>query len=407
MSIFAIETLKLMYNFDEVIDRKNTGCIKYDYLAKTFGRDDVNPLWIADMDFRTPDFIVEALQQRLDHPIFGYPATPDDYFRTISEWVGNLHGWKVNPDHIRYIPGIVKGIAFAERCFLEKGDKVIIQPPVYHPFRNTTCACGFEVVENPLIPEYDGDGFLVGYKVDFAGLEHACADPRARMLVLSNPHNPCGIAWDLATLQAIADITSRNGVIVLSDEIHGEMVLNGERHLPFASVSAQAADSSIVFMAPSKTFNIAGIVSSYCIIENETLRDRFFKYIAACEIDFPSIFSTTATLAAYRYGLGWRNEMLSYVKGNIEFVDKWTRGHIPSVRVVRPQASFLVWLDCRKLGLSHDGLIDLFVNKAKLGLNDGAMFGAEGSGFMRLNVGCPRSILEKALDSLEKAINAK
>ena len=182
-------------------------------------------------------------------------------------------------------------------------------------------------------------------------------------------------------------------------------VLDGARHLPFASVSEDAAANSIVFMAPSKTFNIAGIVSSYCIIEDEAIRDRFFKYIAACEIDFPSIFSTVATEAAYKEGTQWRSEMLAYVRGNIDLVDRWLREHIPAVRAVRPHASFLIWLDCRKLGLSHDALIDLFVNKARLALNDGAMFGAQGSGFMRLNVGCPRSILEEALESLEKAIN--
>lgn len=396
-----------MYTFDEIVDRHNTGCIKYDSLTETFGRSDLNSLWIADMDFKTPDFIVDALKERIDHPIFGYPATPADYFQTISGWVSKLHGWDVDPTHIRYIPGIVKGIAFAERCFLQPGDKVVIQPPVYHPFRNTTIACGFEVVENPMLPVYDEEGFLTGYKVDFAGLEHICADPAVKMLVLANPHNPCGIAWDLATLQGIAEITRRNGVLVISDEIHGEMVLGGRRHIPFVSASEDAAANSIVFMAPSKTFNIAGIVSSYCIIENDAIRESFFKYIAACEIDFPPIFSTIATQAAYKKGMQWRNAMLEYVSANVDFVDRWLRGHIPAVRVVRPQASFLIWLDCRKLGLDHDALIDLFVNRARLALNDGAMFGAEGSGFMRLNIGCPRSILQNALESLEKAIENK
>lgn len=393
-----------MFNFDEIIDRKGTDCIKYDSLLKTYGREDLQSLWIADMDFKTPDCITDALKERMEHPVFGYPCVPDDYYQIISEWVGAIHGWRVDSGHIRYIPGIVKGIAFAERCFLNPGDKVVIQPPVYHPFRNTTLACGFDVVENPLLPVYDSDGYLTGYEVDFAGLEHICADPRVKMMILANPHNPCGIAWDAATLQGIAEITRRNGVLVISDEIHGEMVLDGTRHIPFAAVSEDAAANSIVFMAPSKTFNIAGIVSSYCIIEDASLRERFFQYIASCEIDFPSIFAIVATRAAYAKGGPWRQEMLDYVKGNIDFVDSWLRANVKGIRAVRPQASFLIWLDCRKLGLSHDELIDLFVNKAHLALNDGATFGAEGNGFLRLNAGCPRSILKSALESLGKVL---
>lgn len=404
MSIFVRLSLKLMYDFDELIDRHGTGCLKYDGLGKIYGRNDLDSFWIADMDFKTPDFIVEAIKRRLGHPIFGYTAIPDDYFPTISEWLENVHGWRVNPAYIRYIPGIVKGIAFAERCFLNPGDKVVIMTPVYHPFRNTTAACGFEVVDVPLVPVYDKDGFLVTYEVDFKEFERICSDPAVKLFVMSNPHNPCGITWTEETLRNIAGIARRNGVLVISDEIHAEMVLGGKRHLPFASVSEDAAMNSIVFMAPSKTFNIAGIVSSYCIVENTELRDRFFKYLSSCEIDSPCIFSVEATLAAYRQGAQWRMEMLDYVEGNVEFVDSWLRTNIPSIRAVRPQASFLIWLDCRRLGLSHDDLIDLFVNKAGIALNDGAMFGESGNGFMRFNVGCPRLLLGKALDKLKKAI---
>jgi len=394
-----------MYDFDELVDRHGTGCIKYDRLEQFFGKKKLDPFWIADMDFKTPDFIRDALNHRLEHPVYGYTAIPEDYFPTISEWIRNLHGWSVDPDHIRYIPGIVKGIAFAERCFLNPGDKVVIMPPVYHPFRNTTIACGFEVVDSPLIPEYDKDGFLVTYKVDFKNLELACADSAVKMLVLSNPHNPCGIAWDADTLSSIAEITRRNGVLVISDEIHAEMVLGGKMHIPFASASEDAAQNSIVFMAPSKTFNIAGIVSSYCIIENAGIRDKFYNYISSCEIDSPCIFSIEATLAAYRHGAGWRKEMLAYIEQNIDTVDSWLRKNLPSVRVVRPQASFLIWLDCRKLGLPHDDLIKLFIDRAGLALNDGAMFGETGSGYMRFNIGCPRSMLVSALEKLGQAVS--
>ncbi|MCQ2182513.1 MAG: pyridoxal phosphate-dependent aminotransferase [Bacteroidales bacterium] len=393
-----------MYDFDELVDRRGTDCLKYDRLGQIFGKEDLASFWIADMDFKTPDFIRDAMRRRLDHPIYGYTAVPDDYFQTISEWIGKTHGWKVDPSHIRYIPGIVKGIAFAERCFLNPGDKVVIMPPVYHPFRNTTVACGFEVVQSPLVPVYDENGFLTTYEVDFEDFEHVCADPAVKLFVMSSPHNPCGIVWPEETLRRIAEITRRNGVLVISDEIHAEMVLDGCKHIPFAAVSEDAAMNSIVFMAPSKTFNIAGIVSSYCIVENERLRERFFAYLCSCEIDSPGIFSIEATLAAYRYGAPWRREMLAYVKNNINFVDSWLRENLPSVRAVRPQASFLIWLDCRKLGITHDELIDLFVNKAGIALNDGAMFGESGSGFMRFNVGCPRVLLEDALARLKNAV---
>lgn len=390
-----------MYNFDKIIDRTGSGCIKTDCLKDTFGSEDVLPLWIADMDWETPDFIVDALRKRLEHPIFGYPHTPDDYFPIISTWVKDLLGWEVNPDHIRYIPGIVKGIAFAQRCFLKPGDKVIIQPPVYHPFRITTENLGHEIVYNPLIPVYDEDGFLCDYKMDFDGLEKSI-DEHCKMLVLCNPHNPGGVCWSKETLIRLAKICHSHGIMVVSDEIHGEMAFCD--HAPYASVCEEAAMNSISFLAPSKTFNIAGIVSSYCIIPDEKIRKAFFKYIEDCEIDYANIFSVLATKAAYTQGAQWRKEMMEYLSGNFDFVDEYLRTNIPQIRSMRPQASFLMWLDCHKLGLNHDQLIDLFVNKAKLGLNDGEMFGKEGEGFMRLNVGCPRAIVKEALDRLRDAV---
>ena len=392
-----------MYNFDEVIERRGSSCLKYDALEERYGRADLIPLWVADMDFKTPDFIVDALRRRLDHPIFGY-TMKGDYFSVLASWVEKLHGWSVKPEEMCYIPGIVKGIGLAQRCFLSPGDQVIIQPPVYHPFRLVPQACGFEVVNNPLIPVYDSEGFLQSYEMDFEGLERLIG-PRTKMLVLSNPHNPCGICFPKETLAQLAEICCRRGVIVVSDEIHAEMVLGGKRHIPFASASEDAALCSISFMAPSKTFNIAGIVSSYCIIKNAELRDKFFNYLGACELEDPTIFALEATRAAYsEQGLAWREEMLAYVEGNIDFVCEWFAGNLPEIRPVRPQASFLVWLDCRKLGLEQKDLVDLFINKAGLALNDGAMFGPGGEGYMRLNIACPRSLLATALSQLKSAL---
>ena len=394
-----------MYDFDEIIPRHGTRCVKYDALQEHFGRTDLRPLWVADMDFRTPDFILDALRRRLDHPVLGYPCVGDDYFEIISRWVEELHGWKVSAKDIRYVPGIVKGFGFAERCFLQPGDKVIIQKPVYHPFRIVTQESGFEVVNNPLRPVYDAEGFLQTYEMDLDALERQI-DGRTRMMILCNPHNPGGVVFPAETLRRLADICDRHDIIVVSDEIHCEMVHGGVRHIPFASVSEAAARCAITFMAPSKTFNIAGVVSSYAIVRNPAFAEKFFKYLESNETDYPPIFSAEATRAAYTpEGKRWRAEMLSYVQGNVDFVDGWLRANLPQIRAVRPQASFLVWLDCRRLGLSQEALVDLFVNRARLALNDGSVFGQEGVGYMRLNVGCPRVLLKEALEALAAAFN--
>ena len=393
-----------MYDFDEVIPRRGTRCVKYDALAGHFGRPDLLPLWVADMDFRTPDFILEALRRRLEHPVLGYPVVGEDYFEILSKWVEDLHGWKVPASCFRYVPGIVKGFGFAERCFLQPGDKVIIQKPVYHPFRIVTEESGYVAVNNPLRPVFDEDGFLRTYEMDLEDLESKI-DARTKMLILCNPHNPGGVCFPAETLRRLADICSQAGIVVVSDEIHAEMVHGGRRHVPFASVSEAAARCSITFMAPSKTFNIAGVVSSYAIVQEPSLAEKFFKYLESNETDYPPIFSVEATRAAYtEAGKAWRAEMLDYVQGNIDFVDGWLRANLPQILAVRPQASFLVWLDCRKLGLPQPALVDLFVNKAHLALNDGTVFGPEGTGFMRLNVGCPRSLLQSALESLSSAL---
>ena len=382
------------YDFDKVIDRRGSGAVKTDALGKVYGRDDLIPLWVADMDFETPDFIVRALQERLEHPVFGYTVIPEDYWPTVQKWIADRHGWETRCEWMTFIPGIVKGIGMAINALLEKDEKVIIQPPVYHPFRLTPQKNGREVVFNPLKASPDGS-----YEMDFENLEAVC-DEKCRMLILSNPHNPAGIVWSRETLEKLAGFCHSRGIIVISDEIHCDMALFGNRHIPFASVSDKAAGCSITFGAPSKTFNIAGIVSSYAIVPNPELREKFFNWLEASEMSAPHLFAPIATMAAFRHGEDWRKQMLSYVEGNIEFIEDFCAQHIPQIKPIRPQASFLVWLDCRGLGLSHEELIDLFVNKAALALNDGDMFSPGGEGFMRLNVGTSRTILEKAMNQL-------
>ncbi len=387
------------YNFDQPTERRGTGAYKTDKMQELFGRKDLLPLWVADMEFETPPFIMEALRQRLQHPILGYTAMPDDYWPTVARWVHERHGWHTEEEWYAFIPGIVKGIGMAVNLFVAPDEKVIIQPPVYHPFRLVPEGNRRKVVHNPLILHPDGS-----YSMDFAQLE-AVADEKCRLLILCNPHNPAGIAWDTKTLVRLADFCHRRGILVLSDEIHGDMALFGNRHTPFASVSPQAAACSITFGAPSKTFNIAGVVSSYAIVPNADLRRRFFSWLEANELSSPTMFSTIATLAAFTpEGEEWRRQMLRYVEGNIEFIEQFCARHLPQIRPLRPQASFLVWLDCRALQLSHKRLIDLFVNRARLALNDGAMFGIEGNGFMRLNVGTQRAVLRQAMEQLKEAV---
>lgn len=387
------------YNFDEIIDRSRSGDLKHEALLPRWERNDLLPLWVADMDFATPDFVVDALKVRLSHPIFGYTIEPADYRPTIIDWNESHHGWKIKPEWISFIPGIVKGIGFVVNVFTKPGEKVIIQPPVYHPFRMTPEDNGREVVFNPLRLREDGY-----YDMDFDNLSEVC-DDKCRVLILSNPHNPAGVCWSKETLQCLADFCYEHNIIVISDEIHSDMALFGNRHVPFASVSERAADISITFAAPTKTFNMAGIVSSYAVISNDDLRQRFYGWLKANELDEPTIFAPIATIAAYQKGEEWRKQMLAYVEDNVRFVEDYCREHIPGIRPLRPQASFLVWLNCRGLELSHDKLLDLFIDKAHLALNDGEMFGPGGEGFMRLNVGTPRSVLRQALEQLTKAVN--
>ena len=387
----------MTYDFDKIIDRTGSGDLKHGVLKERYGRDDLLPLWVADMDFETPQFITDALRQRLEHSLFGYTVVPNGLWTSIIQWIRDHHQWEVKREWLTYIPGIVKGIGMAINVFVKEDEKVIIQPPVYHPFRLTPQGNGRKVVYNPL-KEVDGT-----YEMDFEQLAEV-VDDKCRLLILSNPHNPAGVCWPKETLQRLAHFCFEHHIIVISDEIHADMALFGNKHIPFASVSDEAAQISITFGAPSKTFNIAGIVSSYAIVPNDSLRRRFYTWLEANELNDPPLFSPIATIAAYTQGEDYRQQMLSYIEDNIRFVEDYCREHLPQIKPWRPQASFLVWLDCRALGLSHDALVDLFVNRAHLALNDGAMFGIGGSGFMRLNVGTPRAVLRQALEQLFQAL---
>lgn len=391
----------MTYDFDKIIDRHGTGALALDVLQERYGKADLMPLWVADMNFATPQFITDAMKRRLDHSLFGYTVVPKDFWPTVTRWIDTHHQWTVREEWMRFVPGIVKGIGFVVNVFVKPDEKVIIQPPVYHPFRLTPAGNGREVVMNPLIRHDDGS-----YSMDFDNLAEV-ADDKCRLLILSNPHNPAGIVWDEETLRRLAHFCAERGIIVISDEIHCDMALFGNRHHPFASVSEEAAQCSITFGAPSKTFNIAGIVSSYSIVPNEELRNRLFSWMAANELDEPHIFAPIATMAAFNEGEEWRRQMLHYIEGNIMFVEDYLKENLPQIKPLRPQASFLVWLDCRGLRLQHDALVHLFVDEAGLALNDGEMFGKGGEGFMRMNIASPRAVLREALGRLKDAVERR
>lgn len=377
--------------FDTIVNREGTNALKMN-VQTHFGHWDLTPMWVADMDFLSPPCVKEAICKRAEHEIFGYTYPSEAYYQSIIHWVSHQHDWTIQKEWISYIPGIVKGIAFALDCFTEVGDKVIIQPPVYHPFRIVPTKHHREVIYNELV--LDGEN----YRMNFEELSELAKT--AKLLILCNPHNPGGRVWTKGELQKLAEICYENRVLVISDEIHADLALSGHKHIPFASVSNQAAENCITFMAPSKTFNIAGIVSSFAVVANEKLRNKFYNYLKASELDEAHLFAYVVTQAVYERGSEWLSALKEYLWENVLFADEFFKMNFPQVKTVIPEASFLLWLDCRELGMTQKELVSFFVNKAKLALNDGAMFGPGGEGFMRMNIGTPRSILEKSLSRL-------
>ena len=384
----------MQYNFDQIIDRRGTDALKIDAVPSIWGRDDLMPLWVADMDFATPPFIVEALRRRLDHEVIGYTVRTPQWASSIVAWQQSRYGWEIQPEWLNFVPGIVPGIAFVISCFTEPGDTVLIQPPVYHPYIHVPANLGRTLRRNRL-DLVDGQ-----YQIDFERFER---DVRGcKLFLLCHPHNPGGRVWTEEELCRIAEICHREGVIVVSDEIHADLTLPPYQHVPFAKVSAEAAECSITLMSPSKAFNMAGLTSSYSIISNEALRERFHRHLEHSELNLGHAFAFIGVAAAYSHGTEWLDQMLAYVQGNIDYMEQYLATSLPQVGMIRPQASYLVFLDFRKLGLPQPELNRLIVEKARLALNDGAMF--EGEGFMRLNAASPRSVIEEAMHRLSDAL---
>lgn len=388
----------MKYDFDRIIDRSGTDSVKVETLEERFGRTDLIPLWVADMDFESPEPIHDALAKCIDRRLYGYTCAPERLYSAILKWERDINGLHFRRKELTFIPGIVRGISYAIQCFSVPGDKILIQPPVYMPFSRLILENGRHLVENPLVYE---DGI---YRMNLEELDLLCGREHPKMFILCNPHNPSGRIWEKETLGGVAEICKRHGVIVVSDEIHGDMPLFGNKFCSFSSVSETAAGISITFKSPSKTFNIAGFLSSYSIVKDEKLREEFFGYLTSNEYNAPTILAAEAARAAYEESREWRAGMLKYIESNVEFVTEFLSTNIPGIVPLRPQASFLIWLDCRGLHLDRAELNDLFINRARLALNDGEDFGKGGEGFMRLNVGCSRKLLEKALVRLRDAL---
>jgi cystathionine beta-lyase len=389
----------MSWNFDNVPDREGTNCIKFDLRKETFGVPGVIPMWVADMDFSTPDFIINALKRRLDHEILGYSFRPQSYFSSIINWLNNRHNWEIEKEWICFSPGIVPALNLCTLAFTSPGDGIIIQPPVYHPFYPAVESHGRKLVLNRLV-ENDGN-----WEMDFESLLE-CARNKPPMIIISNPHNPVGRAWSREELTQLVQICHQNKILILSDEIHCDLIMPDYKHTPIASISPEAADITITCVAPTKTFNLAGLSTSSVIIINPDLRKKFLTVTENLHISGGNIFGAEASVAAYTNGSEWLDELLVYLDSNAHYISEYCSSYMPYIVPARLEATYLQWLDCRKLGMTGKELHKFFVFTAGIGMNEGSTFGPGGEGFMRMNIACARKTLTMAMEQIEAAINS-
>ena len=384
-------------NFDEIIDRRNTSCLKHDFAVERGYPADILPFWVADMDFRTPAPVIDALKVRAEHGIFGYTQVKDDYFAVLQNWFRTRHDWTVERRDLILTPGVVFAIATAIRAFTKKGDAVLIQQPVYYPFANMIRQNERVIVDNPL-------RLIEGrYEIDFADFEQKIIEHRVKLFILCSPHNPVGRVWTRAELEQIAAVCLRHNVIVVADEIHEEFVRPGFRHVPFASLSEEAAAITVTCTSPSKTFNLAGLQISNIFIRNAQLRRGFKEELSRTGYDEPNTLGLTGAKAAYEHGAEWLTQLLAYIEENHARTKSFLAAHLPKVQIIEPEGTYLLWLDFRAYGLSDEALNEKIIREAHLWLDDGPIFGAGGSGFQRINIACPWATLETGLKNLAKA----
>jgi cystathionine beta-lyase len=399
----------MKYDFDKEISRHGTHAVKWgliqegedlshwEHTDRFFGEDRILPMWIADMDFVSPAPVVEALIARAQHGIYGYTTPTASFYNAVVGWMKRRHGWGIAPEWICVTPGVVPALHMLVRTFVPPGDKVLIQPPVYHPFFHAIKNNDADLVANPLVYENGR------YRMDFDDLEEKTRDPKVKMAILCSPHNPVGRVWTRDELARFGEICIRNNVLVVSDEIHGDLVYKGYVFTPFACLGEEYARNAIVCTAPSKTFNLAGLRTSNIIIPDDQLRARFQKTLRSNGLSGVDAFGVAALEAAYNHGEEWLDQVLDYIEGNLHFLEDYVSQHIPRIGVVRPEGTYLVWLDCRGLGLGKWELKRWMLNQARVFLDQGFIFGPEGEGFERMNIACPRSILVEALERIKNA----
>ena len=384
------------HNFDQIISRENSSCVKYDLRELVFGNDKVLPMWVADMDIATPDFILNHLADRIKHPFLGYTIRDKEFNNAIVWWNKKRHSWSVNPDHISICAGVVSGLNHAIQAFTSPGDKIIIQTPVYHPFFSTIKNNGREIVQNPLINKD------MKYYIDFDNLENV-ASQGATMMVISNPHNPVGRVWHKDELLKLGEICLKYNILVVSDEIHSDLILKPNVQVPFASLSEQFAMNSVTFASTSKTFNLAGLFTGHAIISNPELLEKYNHALEVTGAGHGHIFGFEAVKAAYTaMGEEWLEELLQYIQGNAQLVENYLKANLPKIKLAELQGTYLLWLDFRGFGFDDDKINNLLIHKAEVGLNKGSIFGTEGIGFQRMNIACPRSQVETALERINK-----
>ncbi|NOQ23907.1 MAG: putative C-S lyase [Bacteroidales bacterium] len=387
----------MKYNFDEIVNRENTDSVKYDLRKVIFEKEDVIPMWVADMDFKTPDFIINAIKERLNHEVFGYSFRSKSYFESIINWLKRRHKWEVQEEWMSFGPGIVPAINMAVLAYTKPGDKIIVQTPVYFPF--------FSAIVNNNRVQIENQLQLINnrYCIDFEDLEEKLKE--AKMIILSNPHNPGGSVWTKDELKKIGDLCVKNDVIILSDEIHADLVFKEFNYTPLASLSKEIDDITVTFIAPSKTFNMAALATSSLICSNKELKEKYDKVLDTIHVGMGNVFGAVASEAAYNFGDEWLGQLMEYLSGNLDYLDHYLKENIPQIKMIRPEGTYLVWLDCSELKMTDKELKDFMIQKAGLGLNAGTMFGTGGEGFMRINVACPKQTITDALTRLENAVN--
>ncbi|MCL7747894.1 MalY/PatB family protein [Halalkalibacter alkaliphilus] len=386
--------------FDEIVERRGTNSMKWDMTKQRFGKEDLLPMWVADMDFRAPKEVLDALHATVEHGIFGYPAHSKTVDQAVQGWLKRRYSWSVEADSLIYTSGIVPTISYIIQAFTEPGEGVIIQTPVYYPFYDVVKKNNRELIKNPL--SFDGDH----YDIDFNQLESVITD-NTKMLVLCHPHNPVGRVWKRDELEKLAAICEKHNLLVVSDEIHADLLFKGQKHIPFASISKDASERTFTCLAPSKTFNLAGIQTSYVVVENEELRRKLANHLANSFANSVNSFAEVATEAAYTHGEKWLEQLMDYVQDNYDFVRKYISLNMPKLRVMDSEGTYLLWLECSNLPLSALERKKWLVEEANVALNHGPIFGDEGKDFERINLACPRETLKQGLDQMKEAYDKR